>query len=158
MVVDMVNIVIHLNGVVTEMAELVVVVVLIIKTIQTIVKLVILIGLLRIIAAEIIIGVIVIILTMSQVQTVYFVQMDVQVVPPQHIALAVMQLSHTICLHYTYVVALPINSLIPLTNAKIVVTIVILALLAQVHALHVNQHLLIQMEHVSVPQIHSFNI
>ena len=77
-----------------------------IKTIQLTVYHVIQIGNIIItIAVVAFIGVIVSILTMFQVQTVYFVQMDVQVVPPQHIAQAVMLLSHTICQQLTSVVA-----------------------------------------------------
>jgi hypothetical protein len=104
-VVDMDNIVILLNGVVMEMVEQGVVVVLIIKTIQTIVKLVIQIGQYSIIVAQIIIGVIVIIPIMLQVQTVYFVQTDVPVVPLLHIVQVVTQLSHTICHLLIFVVA-----------------------------------------------------
>jgi len=157
-VVDMDNIVILLNGVVMEMVEQGVVVVLIIKTIQTIAKLVIQTGQLRIIVAEIITGVIVTILIMFQVQTVYFVLTAVPVAPRQHIVLAVTQLSLTICRQLIYVVALPINSLIPLINVKIVVPIATLVLQVLVHALHASHLSLYQMAHVSVQPILSFNI
>jgi len=104
-VVDMDNIVILLNGVVMEMVEQEVVVVLIIKTIQTIVKLVIRIGQCSIIVAQIIIGVIVIIPIMLQVQTVYSVLTDAPVVLLPHIVQVVTELSHIICHLLIFVVA-----------------------------------------------------
>ena len=110
------------------------------------------------IVVEVCIGAIVIILIMFQEQTVYFVLTAVPVAHHQHIVPAVTQLSLTICRQLIYVVALPINSLIPLTNAKIVVLIATLVLQVLVHALHASHLSLYQMAHASVQPILSFNI